>query len=257
VLNQLEQGLLAESQCGFCQGHGIVDMIFTASQLQKKCVEQHKISTPFLSIWQKPLALSVGRGCGRSWPSTDVQRSSCLSWGNFSRWPVSWLMVQPEKHFQLQVMSNRMCPGTYFLRHDVLYHVMLLEMIMAVFQSDITTMENYWTCDAYYWSSKNSHTWLLYGDDCALSTCLESTIQHQMNEFFIACHQFGLTISTNKTEAMYQPAPRKPYADSCIMVNDQRLYAVQSFVYLVSILSNTSTIDLEINNISLKHVLHW
>jgi len=42
----------------------------------------------------------------------------------------------------------------------------------------------------------------LYADDCALSACLESTVQQQMNKFSIACGHFILIISTKKTKEM-------------------------------------------------------
>ena len=35
-------GILPESQCGFRTGRSIIDMIFSLTQLQEKCIEQHK-----------------------------------------------------------------------------------------------------------------------------------------------------------------------------------------------------------------------
>jgi len=35
-------GILPESQCGFRTGRSIIDMIFSLTQLQEKCTEQHK-----------------------------------------------------------------------------------------------------------------------------------------------------------------------------------------------------------------------
>ncbi|BHF76374.1 hypothetical protein SprV_0501947200 [Sparganum proliferum] len=45
--HHLEQGLLPESQCGFCRHRGTTDMIFAARQLQEKCQEMrtHLYST--------------------------------------------------------------------------------------------------------------------------------------------------------------------------------------------------------------------
>ncbi|BHF72699.1 hypothetical protein SprV_0401576800 [Sparganum proliferum] len=45
--DHLEQGLLPESQCGFCRHRGTTDMIFAARQLQEKCQEMrtHLYST--------------------------------------------------------------------------------------------------------------------------------------------------------------------------------------------------------------------
>ena len=41
LIVHMEHGLLPESQCGFRGGHGTVDMIFAACQLQEKCQEHY------------------------------------------------------------------------------------------------------------------------------------------------------------------------------------------------------------------------
>ena len=69
-----------------------------------------------------------------------------------------------------------------------------------------------------------------------------------MNSFSSACDNFGLTISTKKTEVLYQPAPGRPYQEPNITVKGQKLQAVESFTYLGSTLSRPATIDAEINN---------
>ena len=44
-------GLLPETQCGFRQGRGTIDMIFTARQLQEKCREQNVgLYTTFIDL---------------------------------------------------------------------------------------------------------------------------------------------------------------------------------------------------------------
>ena len=73
-------------------------------------------------------------------------------------------------------------------------------------------------------------------------------MQHSLDKFSDACDNFGLTISTKKTEVMYQPAPGRPYTEPNISVNGQRLSVVDKFTYLGSTLSRTVTIDDEVNN---------
>lgn len=53
-------------------------------------------------------------------------------------------------------------------------------------------------------------------DDCALNACSESDMQRSMKLFATACTNFGLTISTKKTEVLHQPAPDKAAIDSDI-----------------------------------------
>ncbi|XP_068715197.1 uncharacterized protein [Montipora foliosa] len=49
-----------------------------------------------------------------------------------------------------------------------------------------------------------------FADDCALNASTQFDMQGSMDLFFQACNDFGLTISTTKTEVMHQPAPEAP-----------------------------------------------
>ena len=88
----------------------------------------------------------------------------------------------------------------------------------------------------------------LFADDCALNASTEEEMQHELDCFSSACDNFGLTISTTKTEVMYQTAPGKPYHEPCITVKGHKLQAVDSFTYLGSTLSREFNIDVEVNN---------
>ena len=46
----------------------------------------------------------------------------------------------------------------------------------------------------------------LFADDCALNASDEQEMQAEMDSFSAACNNFGRTISTKKTEVMFQPA---------------------------------------------------
>ena len=89
---------------------------------------------------------------------------------------------------------------------------------------------------------------LLFADDCALSAQSERAMQEAMDRFSTACNNFGLTISTKKTEVLYQPAPGKQYSDPCITVNGQKLQAVENFTYLGSTLTRAANVDTEASN---------
>merc|ERR1711893_488029 len=69
-----------------------------------------------------------------------------------------------------------------------------------------------------------------------------------MDRFSSACNNFGLTMSTEKIEVMFQPAPGNQYPEPQIQVNGQTLQAVETFTYLGSTLSRSATIDAEVNN---------
>lgn len=80
----------------------------------------------------------------------------------------------------------------------------------------------------------------LFADDCALNAFSEAAMQHSVDKFSNACINFGLTISTKKTEVMHQPAPSKPYIQPGISVSGQQLNAVDKFTYLGSTLSKNA-----------------
>ena len=77
----------------------------------------------------------------------------------------------------------------------------------------------------------------LFAEDCALNASTESDMQESMDLFAKACDDFGLTISTKKTEVMHQPAPGTP---------GQRLAVADKFIYLGSILLCSVNIDKEV-----------
>ena len=62
---------------------------------------------------------------------------------------------------------------------------------------------------------------LVFADDCALNANNEQEMQLEMDVFSTACDNFGFTISTKKTEMMYQPAPENPYQKPNITVKGQ------------------------------------
>lgn len=86
----------------------------------------------------------------------------------------------------------------------------------------------------------------LFADECALNASTESDMQESMDLFAKACDDFGLTISTKKTEVMHQPAPGTPYTEPNITVKGQRLAVVDKFVFLGSTLSRSVNIDEEV-----------
>jgi hypothetical protein len=72
-------------------------------------------------------------------------------------------------------------------------------------------------------------------------------MQQSMNLFSKACENFGLTISTTKTEVLHQPASGSESNEPSITVNGQKLNNVAKFTYLGSTLSQAVSIDEEVN----------
>nr|VZI44325.1 unnamed protein product [Spirometra erinaceieuropaei] len=92
---------------------------------------------------------------------------------------------------------------------------------------------------------------LLFADDCALNTTSEEEMQRSMDLFSVACENFGLVISTQKTVVMYQPPPNTatpPNALPQIRVNGTQPKVAENFPYLGSTLSRNTNIDDEVTN---------
>ena len=83
-------------------------------------------------------------------------------------------------------------------------------------------------------------------------------MQQCVNHFSRACDNFGVTISSKKTEVMQQPAPRKVYHEPHTFVNDEPQKATDSFTYLGCALSREANIDVEVNNrLSKSQLFIW
>ena len=76
---------------------------------------------------------------------------------------------------------------------------------------------NLWRLQAKSKVTKNPAQDFLF--DCALNSANQSDMQQSMDQFATGCNNFGLTISTKKTEVMYQPAPGTPYTEPVITTN--------------------------------------
>ena len=87
----------------------------------------------------------------------------------------------------------------------------------------------------------------LFADDCALNASSEADMQASMDLFSEACRNFGLSISTAKTEVLHQPAPGAEHIPPKITCNGELLPSTEAFIYLGSTLSRHATIDKEIS----------
>ena len=73
---------------------------------------------------------------------------------------------------------------------------------------------------------------LLFADDAALVTHIESSLQRLTSCFAKAAQLFGLKVSLKKTEALYQPAPREEYCLPHITFGETVLKTIHRFTYL-------------------------
>ena len=64
-------------------------------------------------------------------------------------------------------------------------------------------------------------TAVLFADDMAKGAPTEEKMQKGVDHVSDSCDSYDLTISTKKTEVVYQPAPGKPYREPTIRVKGQ------------------------------------
>jgi len=217
----LERGLLPESQCGFRAGRSTTDMIFSARQLQEKCQEQNVgLYTTFVDL-QKAFD-TVSRG--GLWKI--MAKFGC---------PPKFILLVRQFHDGMHAFSAMLTDafrdgdigvGFCYRTDGSLFNIRRLKAKTKVHED---TARDF-----------------LFADDCALNASTQSDMQRSMDQFAKACDDFGLTISTKKTEVLHQPAPAAPYKEPNITVNGQRLAAVDKFTYLGSTLSRFVNIDEEV-----------
>ena len=82
----------------------------------------------------------------------------------------------------------------------------------------------------------------LFADDAALVAHSYVDLQNLLDDFSNACDDFGLTISLQKTKIMTQGTD----ASSSLSIKDYALEVVNSFTYLGSTITRTTSLDSEI-----------
>ena len=87
---------------------------------------------------------------------------------------------------------------------------------------------------------------LLYADDSALAANNAVDMQQIVGRFSSAADMFGLKINISKTELLYQPPPMSIELPETITVHDEPLKTTESFTYLGSTITNTNSVDLEV-----------
>ena len=225
LISRLEQGLYQESQCGFRQGRGTVDMIFAARQLQEKCLEQNnQLCTTFVDLTK----------------AFDTVSRHGL-WKIMAKFGCPDIFITMVKQFHdgmtAKVLDDGECsdpfPVTNGVKQGCVLAPTLFSMVFAAMLSDAFRPADpgvpiryridgkLFTLRRLQALTKVKGTVLrdfLFSDDCALNSHTEYEMQTLMDRFSSAGDNFGLAISTQKTEVMYQTAPNQPYADPSISV---------------------------------------
>jgi exonuclease III len=260
ILNRLfdhadNLGIIPESQCGFYPGRGTTDMNFAIRLLQEKCRLYSKdlyllfidLTKAFDTIDRQALwAILEKIGCPRHF--VGLIRS-------FHDGMQVTVREGSEKSTPFEVTSGTkqgcvLAPTLFSIFFSLMLHVAFKDATDGV---DIKSRfdRGLFNANSTHFEAVSKVTLLtirelLFADDCALAACSEETLQQLCDCFATAARRFGLTISINKTEAMYQPAPGNLYVAPVITIDGNPLKAVEHFKYLGSIVSNDASMDAEI-----------
>lgn len=254
LIQHLEDGHLPESQCGFRKGRGTVDMIFAARQLQEKCQEQYRdlyttfvdLTKAFDTVSREGLWKIMRKfGC----PDKFISMVRQFHDGMMA------LVLDDGDSFDAFPVTNGVKQGCVLAPTP--FSMMFSAMLSDAFCDDEETsikirfrtdgkLFNLRRLQAKTKVQKDSVRDFLFADDCALNAATEGQMQESMNSFSTACKNFGLTISTKKTEVLHQPAPQKPYIEPVITIDGEPLKTVDKFTYLGSTLSRSVNIDDEV-----------
>ena len=258
LLNRLMDSVcpaaVSESQCGFRSGRGTTDMIFSARQLQEKCIEQQvplyqvfvDLTKAFDTINRNALWTILGKlGC----PSKFVDLFKHLHRDMKARVNFDGALSEPIAIDNGVKQGDIPAPTLFSIYFAV-------ALVFAFHDCDVGVYIRFRSTgmvfDLRRFSAK-SKTFqslireLLYADDADLVAHSEEDMQKVMDLLSAACIAFGLTISLTKTKVMFTPAPGKPYVQPNIIVQGTRLDAVDTFVYLGSTISRDGTLDAEMH----------
>ena len=257
MLNRVDEvissNVIPEAQSGFRPGRGTADMIFSARQLQEKCVEQRMplyqvfvdLTKAFDTVNRDALWIVLGKyGCPPEFVDKFKQLHSSM---------------KAQVNFDGQ-LSDKFSVDNGVKQGDIpaptLFSIYLSAMLWYAFHDcekgvhiRFRTSGQVFNLRRLKAKTKVSQMLvreLLYADDADLVAHTAEEMQEIMDRLADACTKFGLTISLDKTKVMFSPAPGEPYIEPDIFVYGTRLAVVESFVYLGSALSHNGTLDAEI-----------
>ena len=255
LLNHVADDTLPESQSGFRTGRGTTDMIFSARQLQEKCIEQGRdlyqvfidLTKAFDTVNRDALWEILRKlGC----PEKFLAVLQSFHVGMRARVSVSGRISEPILVENGVKQGDILAPTLFALYFAMVFRVAFKNCKAGIYIRYRTSGKIF---NIRRLSSKTKVFVslirdLLYADDCDLVTHTECDMQHLMDRFSKSCSALGLTISLKKTVVMFQPAPGKLYSEPNIYVCGKRLSVVDKFVYLGSTLNRVCTLDDEITH---------
>lgn len=241
--------ILPESQCGFRSARSTIDMIFSLRQLQEKCVEQQKplymvfidLTKAFDYVSRSGLSLVLRRlGC------PEILHSIIMGFHNDMQATVQFSGSR-SKEFQINCGVKQGCVlaptlfGIYF--SALLSRAFPNPSGIALHTRSSGKLFNLARLRARTKVQDLMVRELLYADDAAFMAHSEAELQQMCDSFASACAELGLRISISKTVVLAQNTPQQP----SISINGSLLTVVNKFTYLGSTVTDTNSLDAELD----------
>ena len=255
LISHIAENILPEAQCGFRAQRGTSDMIFSARQIQEKCLEQNMdlyqcfidLTKAFDTVNRNLLWKVLKKfGC----PEKFVNLIRSLHDGMVGTVNFNGTLSEPFPVESGVKQGDVLAPTLFALFFTAVFMVAFKDNTKGVYIR-YRTSGRLFNIRRFLANSKVTTSLmreLLYADDCDLVAHTEADLQDLVTCFDNSCKAFGLEMNLKKTEVMLQVAPGKDYVKPKVFVGDKELKVVKSFTYLGSVLTDDGGMEKEINN---------
>ena len=249
-LQKLAERVYPESQCGFRAERSTIDMVFSLRQLQEKCREQQMpLYIAFIDLTK---AFDL---VGREGLFKILSKIGC---------PPKLLSLIESFHTNMQgiVQFNGSTSEPFNISSGVKQGCVLAPTLFGIFFA-LLLKHAFGTSEKGIYLHTRSDGRLfnlarlraktkvrealirdmLFADYAAISSHTQQELQSLMGRFSQACKDFGLTISLKKTNVLGQGTESPPI----ITIDDYELDVVHHFTYLGSTVTDTLSLDVELD----------
>ena len=249
-LQVLAEQVYPESQCYFRANRSTIDMIFSLRQLQEKCREQRQpLFVAFIDL-TKAFDLVSRDGLFKILPKIGCPPKLLSFIRSF------------QEDMKGTVVFDGSTPAAFNIRSGVKQGCVLAPTLFGIFFA-VMLKHPFGPAVEYIYLRTRTDGKLfnlsrlraktkvqlrclcdfLFADDAAETAHSPEDLQQLMTRFGDACQDFGLTISLKKTQVMGQDTDSPP----AISINDHELDVIHDFVYLGSAISDTLSLNAELN----------
>jgi len=249
-LKTLADRVYPESQCGFRAGRSTTDMIFSLRQLQEKSREQGQPLYMLFIDLTKAFDLVSRKGLFEL-----LKKIGCPP-------KLSSMVVSFHTDMKGTVLFDGSCSDSFSIKSGVKQGCVLAPTLFGIFFSILLSHAFDASTDGVYLHTRSDGKLfnlarlrsktkvrtvllreMLFADDAALAAHTVAALQRLSDCFGTACKLFGLTVSLEKTCVCAQGVSTPP----AITMDNVLLKNVDSFTYLGSTVTNTLSLDAELD----------